>query len=144
MEEPEFTKDPGITEPLDDHLGTFYLCSDWLPLSNRFLIGWDGDRIRIVWWNGTVVQCVDEEQLANTKSDMQRKGNWPIRDQEFLTNDFRGILTIISIKNGEFRSTRDILRHVFMEWWRHKWWRHKLWLIICDCVITKNTLENES
>ena len=25
MEEPEFTKDPGITEPLDDHLGTFYL-----------------------------------------------------------------------------------------------------------------------
>ena len=23
MEEPEFTKDPGITEPLDDHLGTF-------------------------------------------------------------------------------------------------------------------------
>ena len=30
MEEPEFTKDPGITEPLDDHLGTFYLSSDWL------------------------------------------------------------------------------------------------------------------
>ena len=25
MEEPEFTKDPGIIEPLDDHLGTFYL-----------------------------------------------------------------------------------------------------------------------
>ena len=30
MKEPEFTKDPGITEPLDDHLGTFYLSSDWL------------------------------------------------------------------------------------------------------------------
>ena len=33
MEEPEFTKDPGITEPLDDHLGTFYLSSDWAVFS---------------------------------------------------------------------------------------------------------------
>ena len=30
MEEPEFLKDPGITEPLDDHLGPFILISDWL------------------------------------------------------------------------------------------------------------------
>ena len=66
MEEPEFTKDPGITEPLDDHLGQFFLISDWLP------------RLEHSDWlflkKSKVVQCVDEEQLAHTKSDMQRKG----------------------------------------------------------------------
>ena len=39
MEEPEFTKDPGITEPLDDHLGQF-LSNLWLATDWSTLIRW--------------------------------------------------------------------------------------------------------
>ena len=113
MEEPEFTKDPGITEPLDDHLGQF-LSNFWLATTIGALWLVVVKKIKsgsMCWW-GTIGTYKErhaaERYLTNQKLEFSP------------TNHFRGILTIISIKNGKLRSAWNLFRLVFMmSQWRH-------------------------